>query len=137
MSGYSLLTRIRNPELANARRHISDSEVRDSVLDHLRNLLSTRIGTCLSASDYGVLSISDVVHNCPDAIADLVKSVKLTIETYEPRLTSLRIKHVPSKGGMDDLTIKFEITAQIWNEKKKSGVKFQTVINSDRQLNIE
>ena len=58
--GHSLLTRIRNPEFAVARRAISDVETRDSVLRHLKVICETRAGTMLTAPDYGTATVSEM-----------------------------------------------------------------------------
>src|SRR6185437_2800593 len=94
MPGHSLLRRIRDPELAAPRRVVSDDEVRAAVLEHLRTMFTTRVGSALIASDYGIVSVTDIVHSCPDAIDDVLKSIRHTIKKYEPRLVTFTVKHV-------------------------------------------
>jgi len=132
--GPSLLARIRHPELAGARRAISDREIRDAVLDHLRMMCTTRQGTMLTCPDYGICDVSEMVHSFPDAIAMMARSIRHTIQTYEPRLTNVQIRHVPSESA--DLTLRYEITAQIAVQGSKTPVKFETTLDPSRKLTI-
>jgi len=136
MPGHSLLRRIREPELAAPRRVISDDEVRAAVLDHLRAMFMTRIGSAPSVPDYGIVSVTDIVHSCPDAIDDVLKSIRATIKKYEPRLVSFNVRHI-SGTELRDATIRFEISGDIQNGSRKTSVKFQTVIDAKRNMRIE
>src|SRR5690349_17538851 len=135
MAGHSLLRRIREPELAAARRVVSDEELRAAVLEHLREMFLTRAGSALGAPDYGIISVTDIVHSCPDAIGDVIRSIRHTIATYEPRLVSFPVKHVTSPG-VHDATIRFEISGEIVTGSRRTPVKFQTVIDASRTLRI-
>lgn len=130
--GHSLLTRIRRPELAVARRAVPDSETRDSVLEHLRLMCSTRQGTMLTCDDYGTATVSEMVHAFPDAIAEMARSLKHTIQTYEPRLANVRIVHIPT----DDMTLRYEIHAQLARSGSPVPVQFETSIDSTRKVSI-
>jgi type VI secretion system protein len=136
MRGHSLLYRIRHPELAAARRVVSDDEVRAAVMEHLRAMFLTRAGSAVGAPDYGIVSVTDIVHLCPDAIEDVLKSIRHTIRTYEPRLSNVTVKHVPTPMGAD-ATIRFEIAGDIQNDGRRSTVKFQTIIDSARTVRVE
>lgn len=134
MAGHTLLTRIRNPEYAVARRSISDAETRDSVLLHLRAMCSTRRGTMVTAPDFGVIDVSELVHSFPDAIALMARTIRHSIQTYEPRLTNVVIKHVPNETG--DLTLRYEIHAQLLNGDHKAAVRFETSVDPTREIKV-
>lgn len=136
MPGHSLLRRIREPELAAPRRVVSDDEVRAAVLEHLRAMFLTRVGSALVASDYGIVSVTDIVHSCPDAIEDVLKSIRATIKKYEPRLVTFSVRHV-SGSELRDATIRFEISGDIQNGSRKTPVKFHTVIDAKRNVRVE
>ena len=136
MPGHSLLRRIREPELAAPRRVVSDDEVRAAVMEHLREMFTTRAGSALVAADYGICSVTDIVHSCPDAIEDVLKSIRSTIKKYEPRLVSFSVKHV-SGSELRDATIRFEISGDIQNGARKTPVKFHTVIDAKRSVRVE
>jgi type VI secretion system protein len=130
--GHSLLTRIRKPEYAVARRTISDIETRESVLNHLKVMCETRAGTMLTCPDYGTATVSEMVHSFPDAIAEMARALRTTIKDYEPRLINVRISHVPA----EDLTLRYEISAQLVSESGNIPVQFETSLDSSRRLTI-
>jgi type VI secretion system protein len=134
MAGHTLLTRIRRPEFAVARRNISDTETRESVVQHLRAMCSTRRGTMITCPDFGVIDVSELVYNFPDAIALMARTMRQSILTYEPRLTNVVIKHLPNENG--DLTLRFEITAQLINGDHKTPVKFETSVDPARRMYV-
>jgi type VI secretion system protein len=136
MPGHSLLRRIREPALAAPRRVVSDEEVRAAVLDHLRAMFITRAGAAIGASDYGIMSVTDIVHSCPDAIDDVLRSIRHTIKAYEPRLGNVSVKHVSGADGRDT-TIHFEISGEISNGGRKVPVKIRTTIDAARRMSLE
>lgn len=136
MAGHSLLRRIREPELAAPRRVVSDDEVKTAVLDHLRAMFITRAGSAIGTPDYGIVSVTDIVHSCPDAIADVLKSIRHTIRTYEPRLVNVTVKHVTVEDSRD-ATIRFEIAADIMNGERRAPVKFHTIIDAARNVRVD
>ncbi len=134
MKGASLLARIRNPQLAIPRRQVLESELRDSVLEHLQGMCSTRLGSMLTHPDYGIPDVSEMVHSFPHAISMMQRALKHTIETYEPRLTNVRITHMASEGG--DLIVRFDVSAQLVGESGKSPVKFETTFDVSRKITV-
>lgn len=136
MAGHSLLRRIREPALAAPRRVISDDEMRDAVRDHLRAMFLTRAGSAIVAADYGILSVTDIVHSCPDAIEDVIKSIKHTIKTYEPRLANVTVKYLPGAEGRE-ATLRFEIAGELVNGARQAPVKFETRIDAKRSVFVD
>src|SRR5687767_11073567 len=104
MAGSSLLQRISHPEFATARSGRSEAQLRDAVLQNLRSICTTLQGTVPACPDYGIVCVSELVHAFPDAAAMVARSLKQAIQTYEPRLTNVRVRHVPG----EDLTMRFE-----------------------------
>ncbi len=134
MAGHTLLKRIRHPEYAIARRVVSDVETRDSVLAHLKAICTTWQGSMLTCPDYGLVDVSELIHAFPDAIAMMAKAIRNSIAKYEPRLTNVMIKHIPSESG--DLTLRFEITAQLTGGDGRSRVKFETSLDTSRKFDV-
>jgi type VI secretion system protein len=132
LKGPSLLTRIRQPELNATRRTVTDRELRENVLHHLRMMCTTRQGTMLTCPDYGIATVSEMVHAFPDAIAMMARSIRHTIMTYEPRLTNVQVRHIPA----EDLTLRYEISAQMVADGVKSAVKFETQMDTSRKLTL-
>jgi type VI secretion system protein len=136
MASHSLLRRIRHPEYSAPRRVVSDDEVRASILENLKAICTTRVGSALACPDYGIVSVTDIVHSCPDAIGLILESVRHSIRAYEPRLMNAVVIYVPP-GEVRDLTIRFDIAGQLVNGGRKVAVKFQTVIDATRNVRVE
>ncbi len=135
MAGASLLTRIRFPELAVARRSVSEDELRASILANLSKMIHTRLGTMLTQPDYGIADVSEMVHAFPDAIVMMARSLRTTIQQYEPRLSQVQVIHIPNEGL--DLTLRYEIRAQMACDGIKSSVKFETRLDASRKLTVK
>jgi type VI secretion system protein len=82
--------------------------------------------------DYGVAAVSEMVHAFPEAISLMARTIRQTIQAYEPRLTNVQVRHVPS----EDMILRFDITAQIVVEGSKTPVRFETTIDTSRKLSI-
>jgi type VI secretion system protein len=134
MKTTSLLTRIRHPELAESRRRVLDSEVRDDILKHLRGICSTRAGTMVTRPDYGLPDISELMVSFPEAIGALQRALKHTIEVYEPRIANVRVNYVASK--VEDLIVRFEISGQLATDAGKLPVKFETTLDVTRKVSV-
>jgi type VI secretion system protein len=134
VAGHSLLTRIQRPELAVARRLVSDSELRDAVLKHLRTMCATRLGSSPSCPQFGVTDVSDLVHAFPDAAATMARSIKRTIESFEPRLANVRVTFLPRDEL--ELVLRFEVTAQLMRDGGKVPISFETSIDPSRRISI-
>jgi len=134
MSGASLLSRIRRPDQLRPRSTFSEAEIRDSILQNLIQMCTTRVGTALSCPDYGIASVSEMVYLFPDAITLMAQSLRHTIQTYEPRLQNVQVIHLPS--DTIELTLKFEIRGRAVIDGNKSGVKFETSLNTSKRLTI-
>ena len=135
MAGHSLLRKLQNPALLAPRRQVSEAEVRESILEHLRLMCTTRAGTMLTCPDYGIADVSDLVHDFPDAIALLARSIRNTIQTYEPRLTNVVVRHVPREDR--ELVVRYEIIAHIQQQGGKAPIKFETTVGSSGNVTIE
>ena len=131
----SLLGRIRQRSGRRVRGLATADEARAEVAEHLAIMLSTRAGSCLTCPDYGMVSVADVVHSCPDAIGSLVASIQATVEKYEPRLARVRVKHVASAPSAV-LEIRFEMTADLVWDGRRSPVRFDTVISASRSVSV-
>jgi len=97
-------------------------EAVESVLENLRSLLNMRVGSAPTAPLMGVPDFTDLVHSFPGSALTLSKAIRATILTYEPRLQSVLVRHVPVDVPM---VVRFEVSAQLV-DKSKSAVRFQT-----------
>lgn len=106
------------------------------MLEHLRAIFSTRAGSALVGAEYGIVSVTDILHSCPDAIGDVLKSIQAAIRKYEPRLINPVVKHVAGADG-SDVKIRFEIGADLMDGGKRVPVKFKTAIDVTRNIHVE
>ena len=63
------------------------------------------------------------------------KSIQRTVEKYEPRLTRVKVKHVASAPAAI-LEIRFELSADLIWDGRRSPVMFQTVIDAARHVTV-
>ena len=103
----------------------------ESIVEHLRALLNTRRGDAVTVPDYGLEDLADLADAFPDATNIWKKSIQETVEKYEPRLTKVRVRHLPSE---DTLTIAFEISARLTSDQK--SVCVQTKVDPKGRFDV-
>jgi len=104
-----------------------------SIVGNLKAILNTRVGDSPAAPAFGLIDLSDLVHNFPDATAYVQRSIRDTIAQFEPRLRSVRVRPVDTD---DPLRIAFEISARLAGER--SGVvRIRTEIGPSGQAKVE
>ena len=86
----------------------------------------------LAAPDYGIPDVSETLHSFPHAIASMARAIAYTIRQYEPRLTNVRVLHVPS--DTTELVLRYEVTAHF--ESGDGAVSFQTTIDPSRRVTV-
>lgn len=105
----------------------------ESVMDHLRDMLNTRLGSAPSCPEYGIIDFADVCHEVPEAIGTIQQSIRATIQKFEPRLRNVSVRYVPTD---DPLTIRFEVVARLTNAPRTT-VRFSTALNSGGNVTVE
>jgi type VI secretion system protein len=87
----------------------------------------------LTCPDYGIVDVSEMLHNFPDAIAAMAKAIKHTIQTYEPRLINVRVKHIRT----DTMVLFYEISAELQTTRGgRETIQFQTSIEASRKVSV-
>lgn len=127
--GRGLLSRIASKDPRHAR---ADNDV-ESILHHLRDLLNTRQGEAITVPDFGVVDFTDLVHNFPDAIQLLQRSIRATILQYEPRLKNVVVQHVRDD---EQLILKFQISAQVASKSGRGAVRFETQLRAGGHVTV-
>lgn len=131
-----LLARVRAPHAVRDVGNESASRaLRESILQHLQSMCTTRLGSMPIRPDYGLPSVPEMVHSFPDAIDAITRALVHTIETYEPRLTNVDVRHVPSE--MAALVIRFEVTAHLRGNDGDVPLRFSTSIDASRRVTVE
>ena len=105
----------------------------ESIVEHLRHLLNTRIGEAVTVPDYGIEDLSDLTTSFPDATDIWKRSIRATIEKYEPRLTNVRVRHAETDNP---LVVAFEISARLSHGDKRAPLKLQTQVDTKGEFKI-
>jgi type VI secretion system protein len=135
MNENRLIERIRAWESGPLRRRGKDPKrMIDSIIGHLERILNTRQGNAHIAADYGIPDFTDFKSAFPEAHRDLERSIRQTVQKYEPRLTSVRVKFIPRTD--DVLTVSFQIVARLILEGRKDAVVFESILDSDGKIRI-
>jgi len=106
----------------------------DSIIRHLERILNTRQGSVLIADDYGIPDFTNLSSGFSDALRDLERTIRNTIQKYEPRLKSVRVKFIPQEETT--LAVSFQIVGQLILEEEKNPITFQSVMDSDGKFTI-
>jgi len=103
---------------------------------NLSEILNTRQGSALTCPDYGIVEISELAHDFPDAIGIMQRAIKNTILTYEPRLKNVQVRHVKNESA-HTLLLEFEITAQIQlPDGRKQAIRFSTAVDGSSNVEV-
>jgi type VI secretion system protein len=135
MREQRLLERIGARQQAPEKRSREDPRrAIDSVLIHLQRILNTRQGSVPIGHDYGVPDFTDLATAYPDGVRDFEKSIRKTIQKYEPRLKAVQVRFVPAEDDL--LALRFQITGKLATEDYKEPVVFQSVVGSDGKITL-
>jgi type VI secretion system protein len=131
-----LLERLRTWKKEPGRREKEDvRRITDSILSHLQRILNTRRGNVPIAEDYGVPDFTDLFHSFPESVRDLEKSIRQTVQKYEPRLTGVRVSFIPQEEDL--LSLRFQIVAKLATAEKKNQVLFETIVDTDGKVSVK
>jgi len=106
---------------------------RESILNHLKVLLNARQGGSPSAEAFGIPDFADIVHSFPVAIQTIQRSIKESILRFEPRLTQVNVRHVPSENP---LVLRYEITAQAIKGNTRVPLKMTTQVSAGGHVDV-
>ena len=113
-----------------------DDDIESAVTLHVSRMLNTRQGSCLSCPDYGLVEVSEVLHEFPDAIAMVQRSIKNCIQTYEPRLKNVQVRHVKNEF-QHEMILQFEITAQLHlPDGTRKSLRFSTAVDPSGNVEV-
>lgn len=139
MSGASLFARLeRNADPSASGRSVYRGEDLETVvLEHLKRLLNTRAGSAPTAPDYGVVELSELVHDFPDAPSVMQRTIKNTIAKYEPRLKNVQVRAVESEDAREAMTFLFEVTGQVvYPNGERHPVRFTTSVDPSSNVQV-
>ncbi len=129
-----LLERVRAQVNNSGRNATEDSrKVIVSVLRHLQLILNTRQGDVPIAADYGIADFTNFRSTFPFSLRDFERSICKTIEKYEPRLKTPRVKFVPQEE--DQLSLSFKILGRLCIGDE--SVVFESELGADGKVKIK
>jgi type VI secretion system protein len=122
---------------SSGRSTYRDSDAEASVTQHLARMLNTRQGSCLTCPDYGLIEVSEVLYDFPDAIGIMQRALKNTIQTYEPRLKNVQVRHIKNEA-MGEMLLQFEITAQLTlPDGRRQAMRFATSVDGSGNVKMD
>ncbi len=134
MKEHRLMDRIRILAKNPNRRFSEDPrEMIRSIQMHLQRILNTRQGSVPIADDYGIPDFTDYMTTYPESQRDIERTLKQTIQKFEPRLRSVRVTFLPQD---DFLGLNFEITARLTQGDRREQIKFESQIDPDGHIKI-
>jgi type VI secretion system protein len=134
----SLITRLERAADPNSSERYTrkDADHEQSVTEHLVRMLNTRQGACLTCPDYGLIEVSEVLYDFPDAIGIVQRALKNSIQTYEPRLKNVQVRHIKNEA-LHELVLQFEITAQIHlPDGRRQSMRFATTVDGSGNVKL-
>ena len=135
----SLLKRLRdNADAVSAgRTRYRPQDLEAEVVTHLQEMLNTRAGSSLSAPEYGMIEISDMLHEFPDAMGIMQRAIKNAINTYEPRLKNVQVRLIEPEEDEQQLFVYFEINAQLVHPNgERQPVRFSTSVDESSNVRV-
>lgn len=106
-----------------------------SVAAHLAKMLSTRAGSVQTLSDYGLPDLNDMRLSLHDALSQAREAIEGFIETYEPRLSNVRVKPLPRDHN--PLKLAFSIEGLLEVEGVRRQVSFAARLDGSGQVRIK
>ena len=136
MHEHRLLDRIRLLDKNPSRRVTEDpKQMIHSIQEHLQRILNTHMGSVPIADDLGVPDFTNFMSAFPDSQRSIERSLRQTIQKYEPRLQGIRVAFFPKED--DPLSISFQITARLVLKDHKDPVSFESMVDADGRIRIK
>ena len=104
-----------------------------SISEHLQMLLNTREGLSVTNPDFGLPDLTDIVHMLPDGVHALQNAIRDVILKYEPRLSKVKVRFVPSD---DAFVLYFDITARR-NDADKTPFRVRTALQPGNRFKVK
>jgi len=104
------------------------------VAAHLAKMLSTRLGSVQTLSDYGLPDLNDMRLSLHDSLSQARRAIEHFIEAYEPRLRDVRVISLPRDD--DQLRLTFRIEALLEVEGLKQQVAFAAKLDGSGQVKV-
>lgn len=115
--------------LGTDRRTVDETQ---SISEHLQILLNTREGLSVTHPDYGLPDLTDIVHMLPDGVHALQNAIRDVILKYEPRLSKVKVRFVPSD---DAFVLYFDVLARR-NDADRTPFRVRTALQPGNRFKV-
>ena len=139
MASTSLLRRLEKAAdpTSTGRSVYRGEDLESAVTNHLHKMLNTRQGSALTAPDYGIVELSELLHEFPDANAIMQRCIKTTIQKYEPRLKNVQVRAINAEEDESQLLVYFEISAQLVHpDGDRQQIRFNTRVDESSNVSL-
>ncbi len=106
----------------------------DSVKEHLQKILNTRQGNVPLGDEYGLPDFIELFRDYPESLREFERSIRSTIQRYEPRLKTIRVRLL--KNEDDPLTLRFQISAKLISAEQRMPVLLESVVDQDGRVSV-
>jgi type VI secretion system protein len=140
MAGSSFLKKLeRAADLQSDERSFYRGEdLESSVATHLTQMLNTRAGSCLTAPDFGIIELSELLSDFPEAMGVMQRAIKNTILKYEPRLKNVQVRPLQPDDDESQMFVYFEITAQlVYPNGDRQPIRFSTTVDESSNVTLK
>src|SRR6185369_8890002 len=134
----SLLTRLEHAADPHSTERYTwrDTDIESAVSAHISRMLNTRMGSCLTCPDYGLIEVSEILYDFPDAVGIMQRAIKNSIQTYETRLKNVQVRHIKNEGA-HEMILQFEITAQLQlPDGRRQSMRFSTAVSGNGNVKV-
>ncbi len=139
MGGSSLFKRLERgaDPTSTGRAVYRGDDLEAAVLSHLQRMLNTRQGSSLTAPDYGIVELSELLHDFPNATGLMQRCIKNTILKYEPRLKNVQVRAIDADEDQSQIFVYYEITAQlVYPDGDRQPIRFSTSVDESSNVVI-
>lgn len=139
VASNSLLRRLERAAdpTARTRQRFRGEDLESAVVDHLHRMLNTRQGSAPSVPDYGIIELSEMLHDFHDAKGFMQRCIKNTITKYEPRLKNVQVRPIEPEEDDNPMLAYYEITAQlVYPNGDRQPIRFNTSVDDSSNVRI-
>ncbi len=90
----------------------------------------------MTSPELGIFDLANFVSDFPDSIHFMEDSIKTIIETYEPRITNVRVERIEN-GEEVRTNLFFQITGILLSEHNRLPVLFESWLNPDGKMQVK
>lgn len=108
----------------------------ESVRRQLERLLNARHEMCETVLDYGLPAMTDMTIGSGDYVRRVEDAIRVTVETYEPRLRNVRVSRKVDDEEEQQRGLAFRIDATLVTESGQHRVWYETEVNGGGYFDV-